>query len=351
MTENKLKNKLKGTLYGGAAGDALGYPVEFLDESSIFKKYGERGITDIPLTETKLGCAAIISDDTQMTLFTLDGMISAMEKHGAPDISEYIDCIYESYLSWLKTQSRNFAPFSKRESELLKYEELYASRAPGCTCLGALGSGARGSIAAPINQSKGCGGIMRAAPIGFLPFLRAGISCSDVALLGAESAALTHGHRLGYIPSAFLAVLISVAMSTEDLRSAVRRALDITSDAFCTSEELVYFISLINRATELSESDDIKDDLDAIHILGEGWVAEETAAISVYCALKYSGDFEKALIASVNHSGDSDSTGAVTGNILGAYIGYDSIPEKFKSRLECSRIMNHLTDKLVSFLN
>lgn len=65
----------------------------------------------------------------------------------------------------------------------------------------------------------------------------------------------------------------------------------------------------MNKAIALAKED--MDDLDAIHALGQGWVAEETLAIAIYCALKYSDDFAKALVASVNHEGDSDSKGKV----------------------------------------
>ena len=63
-----MKNidKYRGCLIGGAAGDALGYAVEFLDDAAIFSKYGENGITEYSLVNG----VAEISDDTQMTLFT-----------------------------------------------------------------------------------------------------------------------------------------------------------------------------------------------------------------------------------------------------------------------------------------
>ena len=84
------------------------------------------------------------------------------------------------------------------------------------------------------------------------------------------------------------------------------------------------------------------DDLCAIRELGEGWVAEETLAISVYCALKYKNDFVKAVTVAVNHDGDSDSTGAVTGNILGAYLGYESIPQKYVEPLELKAVIEEV---------
>jgi len=66
----------------------------------------------------------------------------------------------------------------------------------------------------------------------------------------------------------------------------------------------------------------------------------------VYCALKYAGDFDRALIASVNHSGDSDSTGAITGNILGAQVGLTGIPEKYREHLELSGLVLEVADDL-----
>ena len=100
----------------------------------------------------------------------------------------------------------------------------------------------------------------------------------------------------------------------------------------------------MKNAVKLSEKN--INDLDAIHELGEGWVAEETLAIAVYCALKYEDDFEKAIIVSVNHNGDSDSTGAVAGNIIGAYLGMNAIPEKFLTNLELKDVIIEMAEDL-----
>ncbi|MDO4651137.1 MAG: ADP-ribosylglycohydrolase family protein, partial [Eubacteriales bacterium] len=101
---------------------------------------------------------------------------------------------------------------------------------------------------------------------------------------------------------------------------------------------------LIDLAVELSEND--ADDLDNIHRLGEGWVAEETLAIAIYCSLKYYNDFSAAMIASVNHKGDSDSTGAVTGNIVGAIVGYAKIEDKWKKDLELHDVILEMAEDL-----
>ena len=71
-----------------------------------------------------------------------------------------------------------------------------------------------------------------------------------------------------------------------------------------------------------------------------------TLAIAVYCALKYERDFDKAIRVAVNHNGNSDSTGAVCGNILGAYLGYDAIPQKYKEHLELHDVIIEIADDL-----
>ena len=101
---------------------------------------------------------------------------------------------------------------------------------------------------------------------------------------------------------------------------------------------------LVEKAIDLANKD--MNDVDAIHQLGGGWVAEETLAIAIYCSLKYQNDFDQALIASVNHSGDSDSTGSVTGNILGAYLGFEAIPAKYIDHLEIKNIILEIADDL-----
>ena len=62
--------------------------------------------------------------------------------------------------------------------------------------------------------------------------------------------------------------------------------------------------------------------------------------------MKYKNDFDKALIAAVNHKGDSDSTGAITGNILGAKLGLSGIPEKYLKDLELKDLILEVADDL-----
>ena len=336
------RDRFRGCLIGGAAGDALGYAVEFLNERQIFSSYGESGISEYRLHNK----VALISDDTQMTLFTANGLlVGATKELMQSDIRPYQDHIRLMYKAWFRTQTGRFmCKDGNRDSWLLNIPELFSPRAPGNTCLDAIRSGALGSVINKINNSKGCGGVMRVAPIG-LYFCDKDISLEDTDILGAEAAAITHTHELGYIPAAALVHIIRrISEDGISLKDAVYESIDAMVSLFKGCEHIDEFESIMRIAVDLSSSD--VPDLEAIHELGEGWVAEETLAIAVYCALKYSSDFDKAIRVSVNHKGDSDSTGAVTGNILGAYLGYDKIPQKYKDDLELSDLILEIADDL-----
>lgn len=187
---------------------------------------------------------------------------------------------------------------------------------------------------------------MRVAPIG-LYFEDKGYSADEIDMIGAETAALTHGHSLGYIPAAGLVHIIHLVSHNDDITvlEAVEDMKKAISRQFANDDHLHEFLKLIDSAIELSENEHL-DDLEAIRKLGHGWVAEETLAIAIYCSLKYSDNFDKALIASVNHSGDSDSTGSVTGNIVGAYLGLKGIPQKYLDNLELKEVICEIADDL-----
>lgn len=330
MVLDKKQMKAVGSLVGGAVGDALGYAVEFYEDSTIFKKYGENGITDYHLCDG----VALISDDTQMTMFTAEGLLSANCANSV------IESVYKAYLNWLKTQTLK-TPVE--DHGLLSMPCMYDTRAPGNTCLSALESGVCGTMEDPINRSKGCGGIMRVAPVAIYCFNK-NISCIEADMLAAQASAITHGHELGYIPSAFFVHIIYRILEGATLTSAVEDSMKIVPSLFKGSQHMPEMLKLLKKAIDLSKED--IDDLEAIQELGEGWVAEETLAIAVYCSLKHQNSFEQVVVAAVNHSGDSDSTGAVAGNIIGAYLGAASIPRKYLDKLELIETIVELSMKL-----
>ena len=180
----------KGCILGGAIGDALGRPIELKKLKEIKATYGSKGINNLTLNDKGI---AEITDDTQMTLFTAEGILRANCKKGRCYIPAVV---YNAYLRWYSTQ-RNIdtSGYDKctYNSYLLKYDELYEDRGAGNTCLTSLSKEEIGSIKNPINNSKGCGGVMRVAPIGL------DYNKKEAFRLGCDCAALTHGHPSGYI--------------------------------------------------------------------------------------------------------------------------------------------------------
>lgn len=325
----------RGCLIGGAIGDALGWPVEFKKHDHILQQYGPKGIQDLQLSSNG---KAEITDDTQMTLFTAEGILRAETRGNRRGICDPPAVVYHAYQRWLLTQGypRIDAYEWTYDGWLLGVKELHARRAPGNSCLSALSSEKYGTIEKPINNSKGCGGVMRVAPIGLF-------SRKDSAFeMAADIAALTHGHPSGYLSAGALADIISSIIDGENIETAVEKTIlklkTQEQHEECT-RSLIKAIDLVKR--ELP-------DIEAISQLGEGWVGEEALAISVYCALKYQDDFKKAIVAAVNHSGDSDSTGAITGNILGAYLGLSHIPEDWVEYVEMSEIIIQVADDLLT---
>lgn len=340
----KDRDRIRGCLIGGAAGDALGYPVEFLQDHEIFEEYGERGITSYRTEDGK----ALVSDDTQMTLFTANGLLCGEARRAGEVFPEpYLSCIADCYRDWLKTQTaEEFGWEAPRTAWLNHVPALNHSRDPGRTCISFLMHDNLGSVREPKNDRKGCGGVMRVAPIGLF-FEGNGPAGDRIDLLGAEAAALTHGHELGYIPAAMLVHTVRLLSQGEaaSVKEAVTDSLGAARRIFGETEGVDVIGALLEKALRLAAEKEA-DDLEAIRELGEGWTAEETLAIAVYCAARWEHDFERALIAAVNHSGDSDSTGAVTGNILGALLGMRGIPEKFLKEPELKEIILETADDL-----
>ena len=322
-----MLERMQGCLLGGAAGDALGYPVEFWSEARIASVYGAQGIT----TYAPVNGVAEISDDTQMTMFTAAGLVAAAGRGTPPP---YIEMIASAYRDWYLTQQTPAPPAdAERRLWLLRESALYAWRAPGNTCLSAIREGMHGTPEAPINGSKGCGGVMRVAPIGLF-FAGSELTIEQSDRLAAEATALTHGHPLGWLPSAALAHMIRLALEAPALLLAdtVRDTMAALEQMPAPREHITRQIELLQAALDLARAD--TPPISAIHQLGEGWVGEEALAIAVYCALKFETDFSGALIAAVNHKGDSDSTGSIAGQILGARLGLQGIPQRFLDGLE-----------------
>ncbi len=327
---DKNIQKTISCLIGGALGDALGRPVERLRTPQLYDYYGKDGIQDLQT----VGGKARITDDTQMTLFTAEGLINSVKLNGKNAPCD-MDIIYKSYLNWYITQTEEAPEKYSGDSYLMSLPELYSPAGPGRTCLESLKNGVAGSVENPINESHGCGGVMRVAPVGLV------YDNTEVAFkIGAECAALTHGSPEAYLPAGVFAAVISEIMKDVDVSKAIDTALKILKGY--DKHEKTY--NLLKKAIELSKTD--MDHKEAIVSLGYGFTGDEALAISIYCVLKNQDSLNNGLLMAVNHSGDSDSTGAITGNILGLSTGLDTISKEWTDSLELKREIAEIALKL-----
>ena len=339
------KRIFRGCLIGGASGDALGAPVEFMSLAEIRQTFGRSGITEFTTAFDRKGA---ITDDTQMTLFTGEGLLRAYvggaAQAGAGAIAVFVA---NAYARWLLTQARKPGIAEvDRDGWLFSIRELHATRVPGATCLAALeamtASGERAR-----NDSKGCGGVMRSAPVGlWCARLDEGLSSERAARrafdLGAELAGITHGHPTGRLAAGAFSALVLLLAREKTLADAVARVKALLGRYPGSAETL----AAITRAEALAVHGPPR--AESLSELGEGWTADEALAIGLACALA-APDFETGLRLAVNHDGDSDSTAAIAGNLLGAAHGVNAIPKRWTIGLELRRAIVEMADDLATF--
>lgn len=319
----------RGCLLGGAIGDALGAAIEFDDLATIRRRFGPAGLRDYASVYGREGA---ITDDTQMTLFTAEGLIRALHRWEGRGIASAPGSVHHAYLRWLGTQGGATAMSRTMDGWLQGHRQLHDRRAPGRTCLAALRSGRMGTRREPLNDSKGCGGAMRIAPAGL-------IAANDPFELGCDLAAITHGHPTGYVAAGFLAQLLHEVASGAALPVAIDRAQEVLVRVPGHEETL----AAVRRAVALAGAG--TGTPEAIESLGGGWIAEEAVAIGLFSAL-VARDFEDGVLLAVNHGGDSDSTGSIAGNILGLIHGEDEIPARWLERLELRDLIAEIAGDL-----
>lgn len=324
---NRLE-RIKGCLLGGAVGDALGAPIEFLEWNTIQAKFGLQGIVDFA---PAYGITGAITDDTQMMLFTAEGLLRAYVRGSSRGICHVPSVIHHALLRWLMTQ--DYQPFThvSLDGWLVKERALWARRAPGNTCIKALKASQHFGFLAE-NNSKGCGAVMRVAPCAFFG------NAFDYA---TESGRLTHGNPTGYLAAGLFAdILQRMAERQDSLEHALTESLATyghksgLEETRAMLERVLFYFYEGYRPTP-----------ERIDEFGGGWIAEEALAIGTWCALTATS-FEQGLISAVNHSGDSDSTGMIAGHLLGVQYGTAAIPVRWYEGLELRCVIEKVAEDI-----
>ncbi|MER5865887.1 ADP-ribosylglycohydrolase family protein [Kitasatospora sp. NPDC002040] len=335
--QQDFRSRVRGCLLGGAIGDALGAGIEADPLERIRAAHGPDGVTGYVSAYGRCGG---ITDDTQLALFTVDGLIRAHVQRDGGSWHPPTD-VHHAYLRWASTQY-DWGPDERRSDLgwLGKQEWLYSRRGSGQLCLAPLtGPDAEraGTLEAPRNpESKESATVVRAAPFGLLTAWEPGL----VFQLAVECSVLTHGHPTGYLAAGAFAVIVHTVARGGTLEEGVHLALATLSEHPGHEETTAALRKALDavRAGEPSA--------ERVEELGQGRVAEEALAIGVYCAL-VAHDVKSGLLLAVNHSGAGDSTGSVCGSLLGALHGETALPAELVAELEGRGTVLELADDFV----
>ncbi|MCS0600326.1 ADP-ribosylglycohydrolase family protein [Streptomyces sp. LP11] len=329
--QQDFRGRVRGTLLGAAVGDALGGPADALSLAEIRAAHGPGGLLDLAPGAGRRGT---VTHHTQLTLFTVDGLIRAQVRRDTGAWHPPTD-LHRAYLRWAATQ-RDWGPDERREDDgwLAREEWLYARREPTRALLLGLGDARMGTLEAPKNPGElGPEAVARSAPFGLL----VGWEPQLVVQLAVECAAQTHGHPLACLAAGAYAAIVHALARGEALDGAVHQALTL----------------LAVRPGHQPVSDALRHALGAVRqglptparveeLAGDG-TADGLLAASVYCAL-VGEDVRHGLCLAVNQSGPSAAAGALTGGLLGALHGETALSPAWIAELEGRPTILELAD-------
>lgn len=333
FTSSKMKTiptkleRFEGCLLGGAIGDAFGAPIEFMKMNKIKRLFGPQGFTDF--NKNRLFS---FTDDTQLTIFTADGLIKSALKNKSDKVD--YDIIFNSYLDWYK-----LCALGKKTNSgwISKIENLRGTNGSGKTCMDVFSKNLQGSIKNPLNQSRTCGGVMRVAPVG-LVYNNSPQKAFDIA---ANCAALSHGHPDAYLSAGFHAAIIANLVNDITIDKAINNSLAILK----TKENSEPLLTKIEKAIDLAKKEsDISE-------LGLGWNGDEAIAMAIFSVIKNPSNYKQTIITAANHSGDSDTVAAIAGGISGTYLGINSIPKDLIEKINLKKSLLTIANDLNSSLS
>ena len=291
-----MKHRCRGTLIGLAVGDALGSAVEFRSPGSFTPVTGYRDGGPHGLT------AGEWTDDTSMALALADSIATT-----GWDLNDQAD----RYVRWWMTgkYSVNGRCFDIGITTRSALGHYVAKK-------DALTSGDRS------DRASGNGSIMRLAPVPMRFGHLYSSQLDELSRLAEESSIPTHASEQCVSACRYLATVLAALIHGED-RDAV------LSPDWKPLQQLNSIKPLHPLIQEIAQGSFRKKQPPVIQ--GSGWVVKSLEA-SLW-AFYNAESFEDAVLKAVNLGDDADTTGAICGQLAGAYWGESGIPESFRSGL------------------
>ncbi|WP_026532799.1 ADP-ribosylglycohydrolase family protein [Arthrobacter sp. H41] len=358
--EPTYPDQVLGCLLGGALGNALGYARQQATTPESRLAVLQRS------PESTAGLP--FAEDTQLTLYTVDGLVDALEWANDGVAADETACLWLAYLRWLATQGEVPAPIapSPPPRPIDRHAVLHARRNPGSTSISGLRTGEMGTRHRPVNQSaQDAGAMSRSAPFGLVPRIPLGM----VDKLTRDAAALTHGHSAARTAAVVFATLIHrIVVEFSPLSDAVDRAVEQAGAA--GDQDLA---AALTRARELA-GDPVANPgavnapaaPDIAVELGSGYTATGALALAVYAVLAAVPDegagtapggvpgpvgardhARAALQLAADIGSNPTTTGSLVGNLIGALYGIEAFPGEWLDRVEGAGVVRETASALI----
>ena len=338
----ELQSAYRGCLLGLAVGDAMGYTVDSKSWAEIQEDYGPNGLLGYDLVN---GYADVTSY-TQLTAFTCNGLLLGLTRGQLQGkMAPFVRYIGLAQREWAASQ-RPWGRPQKTFCWLLQKKEMCRRHCMDTWMLDTLNRKELGTPEDPINHFASPGSLTAAVGVGLFCHPET-MEQAEADRLGAEAVALTHGSPLAFLPGAMIAHLVCKLLRDDQapLEQLILEAQEALREQFgreySQTEEVC---TLIKQAIEMSHDWRVKP-WEAMERLRCETGAQVLAG-AVYASLVGQEDFDTAMIIAVNHSGRSAAVGAITGAILGARMGRETLPEFYLECLEPAMMLLELADDL-----
>ncbi len=337
-------NNIYNCILGGAIGDSLGFSVRNMGYDEIVEKYGKRGITTL---EVDCDNKARVTDNTQLSIFTIDALIRAYNKYYVYGITGFGRVItYTSYLRWQYAQGRKI-PLSRdtdqlQDNYLMDIQELKYERCAEEYTKQVLENESYDEDIEDLNNNKGYLCLTKTAPVGIMFYQEDKIAFE----MAVKIAKLTHGNPLAYLSCGVFSVIIANIVKGNKLEKSIETALRVLKSQKEDKEIIKQIIDKIKMGLELSKDNvHYPEKLDDFGLCDD---AHETLAAAIYISLTFQDNISSALLYCANNNCYGNNIGAVVGNILGLYSGLDVIATEWSKKLEMHDLYKSLAFDLCS---
>lgn len=323
-----------GCLLGMAAGDALGFTIDGKTWEEILEDYGPNGLLGYDIVNGTVQ----VSSYTQVGAYVANGLLLGVTR-GRPELFEKY--IQKSLREWARRQDMSAGePFGCWVAHV---PALRAKHNRDGRMLDALRLQNLGTVDTPRNTNANPGSLIGAAMVG-LAYDPARMTPEWITRTGAAAVAATHADPETYLTGAVLANITAsiVQNPLKPFKEHFLLAIQAMDSCYRAENEMAASLTAKLKKVMTLPMDAPQQVMEQLQCS----TAAQCLAGAMYACLVSNGDFDTALITAVNHSGKSAAVGAITGAMMGGYLGEKKLPDFYLEGLEVAPALRVLAKDL-----